>query len=291
MSELIELHDIEEREDDSRVEDDIEQVAEQRRNRMSEDAKRLNDSLNKKLAEIEKNANRVIDDEIVIDDEDGGLRRSSDQNTELRRNKQLAEAMDRLADEMSKITGESRKPRLWVRFKFLSWVFGLAIATAGVAVAIFAVANPSSPGSQGSTDSLSDEDKNKISDLIQTWKSESDSQFWNSMADYVDTWKPSLQAQLLFMTYTQQFSDKAKWPDGTSDQINARKDQLEAAFTTSTVPLDQRTTSALYRVVPSLAPLALASPQPPFAIPRYLAADLCSLALADIIANLRLHRS
>jgi hypothetical protein len=225
-----------------------------------------------------------IQAETWVDNDDG---KRSSPGTYPAENGDLAQSVRRAEGEHQNIGEARRKGRLFVRFKFIAWALALTVSTTSLAIAVFALATRQQ--GRGDPPGLSDEDKARIKRLVEEWRNLSDSECWDSMAKFVDTWRPSLQAQMLFMEYMKQFSESASWPSGSGDAVNTLKVMLEDAFTSSTTALAERTTAMIYREVATQTfAFDPAHPNTLTPVPRYLAADLCDLALADIINYLRL---
>jgi len=213
----------------------------------------------------------------------------------------IATSLDNLAKTMGEINAKGDQVPFYSRWKFYAFVCGIAIPTTSALVAICTyVANLNKSGStiinvppSSNTPELTDEQKLAVKKRIEAWLAKDDVGFWNSMADYVayDNFNPALETQIQFMKLMQEVllaggGTKPEWPNDSASWIAEKRDMLIELFTKSTTPRKERQTSEIFRKVATLKGNFGGIDQP---VPRYLAADLCALVLADLIVWIRGH--
>jgi hypothetical protein len=199
----------------------------------------------------------------------------------LERKVQVADA------EQGRIPEQAQKGRLVTRNKFWAWVLPgvltVGLLSVGIMNLVNALNKPGEPAKPDTTDplvrDLKPEQIAAIKAAVDRWKNQPDATFWATLADYVKDWTPSLQAQLLFMTYTKELLGTTEtWPAGSAAWLDERLDELVASC------VGAKSMDALYRKVAKVtyAPSGVA-----IALPRYLAAELCSLVIAQVIVLVR----
>lgn len=211
-----------------------------------------------------------------------GSRHTTQANRDFYKSSPDLDRIVQIADaEQSRIPEQKQKGRLVTRNKFWAWVLPGVLTVGLLSVSILNLVNALNKPDK--TDPLLRDLKPAeialIKAAVDRWRTQPDATFWATLADYVKDWTPSLQAQLLFMTYTKELvGTKQNWPADSTAWLAQRVDELVAACGGT------KTMDALYRKV---ATINYAPNGTSIALPRYLAAELSSLALAQVIALVR----
>ncbi len=273
--------------DDSSNDED---VAEQQEELMSSSSSWLDDtarselsSVDDALSSIDDSSEEMIRMRALSDESDSSLSSTLSESSFMSASSDTEALASDSSEEQENIGEQRRKGRLITRNKFWSWVAPGLLSLGALTVAIISLVQHKEGVKSPLDDALTDEQKQTILDAVERWRNQPDATFWGTMADYVRDWAPSLQAQKMFMNYTKQLTSPVDWPAGSNSAVAAQVQELVTA-TSGATKMEQ-----LYRKVATItyAPDP-AKPQDQVAVPKYLAAALCDLSLAQIIKQLRL---
>ncbi|MDM9379650.1 hypothetical protein QUB80_02895 [Chlorogloeopsis sp. ULAP01] len=230
------------------------------------DIKTQLETFNKRLVELNKILDITIETRLALDNFETKYRNPEGERIN-GSDERLSKSEKNAREQKDKIGDEKRANREKSRKRIVIAVLGLLVAGGVIAFLIQYTQNKEPKP----TDQFTQQDVDDAKAIIEKWKSLSDDQLWENIASYADGYNPSLQTQMLMMGYIKNWANTSDFTwDATdkADLIDKLKDAYEI----------ENKSSAIYR---SVAKMTYKNTN----LPRSIAADLCELALADLLAQ------
>jgi hypothetical protein len=230
------------------------------------DIKTQLETFNKRLVELNKILDITIETRLALDNFETKYRNPEGERIN-GSDERLSKSEKNAREQKDKIGDEKRANREKSRKRIVIAVLGLLVAGGVIAFLIQYIQNKEPKP----TDQFTQQDVDDAKAIIEKWKSLSDDQLWENIANYADGYNPSLQTQMLMMGYIKNWANTSDFTwDATdkADLIDKLKDAYEI----------ENKSSAIYRTVEKTT-------YKNTKLPRSIAADLCELALADLLAQ------
>lgn len=253
----------------------------------AEEARDTERSFARQNAEMAKDIQRSVDalsvetfhSEALDKTQNKAAHISAEGFAEVESNTEMDSLLKKRKTVMDKVKESDPESKNWNTKRFLAKCLALTTISGGVLALLFELAYRDANGkSSDDIDSIPDDEKEKISELLEKWKSQSDSDYWNSLANFVDSnnedFRLSIADQILFMNYTIEYSPCITpwiW-DKTQDKVD-KVNQLIDVYNKN-----GSKTSAMFRAVTTI--IYNGTP-----LPRAISADILSLALSWIIQD------
>lgn len=168
---------------------------------------------------------------------------------------------------IDKAAKQSGKDREWNAKRYAGRFMALAISAGAIIGLIYELASRRASGTGASDIPVDESLKDKVDQVVDQWRAESDDDYWKDFADYLDASPMTIADQIYFVNYTSKFFQLLEpwfW-DSSVDEINL--------VTTLTDAVKGKAPSELYRQVITLR----YKDQP---LPRAVAAEVLYLALS-----------
>ncbi|MFP4101216.1 hypothetical protein [Coleofasciculus sp.] len=225
------------------------------------------EEFNQRLETLNKNIDVTIKSRLQLDELEAKYNKLEAEtvrgdDARLRRLEKIVE------EQRNNIGKEKRSSRDKARTRIVKVLLGLTVAV-GVATFLFIYIKGKEPEP---SDKFTSDDVKTAKEIVERWRNLPDAEMWQSIADYADQYKPSLETQMLMMGYIKNWADNPsfKWEWEAIEKYEHIQ-QLEESYA------KEEKSSEIYCTVASMT--YKGNP-----LPRGIAADICELALADIIA-------
>ncbi|MCM3626745.1 hypothetical protein M3194_05130 [Paenibacillus glycanilyticus] len=202
--------------------------------------------------------------------------------------KKLEKMEERMKETLKEIKEAQEKVKnkgtFFTRHKFISFVIGVGINVAALAAAFITAIYAIKKGNEkAKIPGLSDEEMKYIRNLVEQWRNLDDRVFWSKMAQKIKLTDWSIDCQIYFMTYIKQLSLETKYPGSSEDKVNKVNELVDLFDQTKDI-------STIYTQVASFIYTDPATQKDVY-YSRFIAADLCQLALNEIRIELKMKES